>query len=277
LDRTVTIEIENRRLDQPVNAGSQGAQIVGELLGKHRQNGAREVNTGPALPRLRIERGPRADEVGHVGNVNEKAKSTAGTFFDGDGIVEILGGFTVDGHGWRCVEPLAPGKFRAGNARRKLAGRLEHVVGKLQRQAVLLGHDDNVDARIVEMPDGLQDLSFSGSARAAHAQELDRDNISIVSSAAKCRGDVDRIRERWVERIDHSGAACRAEHSDQSPRARRESLDDGTLKPSSAAAPAQPHRHSIPRQSGAERARRNEDVFASAVKDDEPVTIGVPL
>ena len=114
---------------------TETAGVVGEVVREHRRNEAGYVDGEPALGRAEVERRPRRDEEGHVGDVDVGAKAVA-VGEHGDGVVEVLRGLRVDRERGQIAEVGAPFERRLGQrvrlVRPDLAAaqeqRLEHVL-----------------------------------------------------------------------------------------------------------------------------------------------------
>ena len=92
---------------EPVDVRAQAADVGRKLERQHGHGAIGEIDAGAAQPRLLIEGRIGRDVVGHVRDVYLQFVVAALDLPDGDGVVEVAGGFAVDGHDRESAE-IAP-------------------------------------------------------------------------------------------------------------------------------------------------------------------------
>ena len=112
LDAAGGVELDEATEDQAVFRGAEAANAGGELVGEHGNGAIGEVDAGSAKASLEVEVGRRAHVFRDVGDVDlELVAGAVGVFTDQDGVVEIAGGFAVDGDDGQGAEIAARGDF----------------------------------------------------------------------------------------------------------------------------------------------------------------------
>ena len=111
-DRAVEARLTGRRqLDgdaQPILVRPEAAAIVCELRRQHRRGAARHVGREGPARRAAVERRPRGDEGGHVGDVHPGADAAL-LLADGDRVVEVFCGLGIDREGEEIAQVDPPG------------------------------------------------------------------------------------------------------------------------------------------------------------------------
>ena len=96
---------------QAFHLGIEGAQAVGQLLRKHGDHPAREIDRVAPLQGFGVQRAVRPHVVAHVGDGHhqpETAPAVAALALAIHGVVEVLGGLAVDGNQGQMAYVLAP-------------------------------------------------------------------------------------------------------------------------------------------------------------------------
>ena len=163
LDLARPRDVDERRQRQPRLALDQRADAVRELLGQHRQHVPWQVHAGGALHGLLVEAGAFGDVVTDVGDVYAHAQQAvlgvAVQALHGEGVVEVLGVFAVDGEG-RDVAVVGAALHHLGRHRVGHGLRFGHGVAvELRLQAVLDDDCARLDLRVVAGAEELLDLT----------------------------------------------------------------------------------------------------------------------
>ena len=93
---------------ETVHVGIQRAEMVGDLLRKHRQHAVGKVNRGAPISRFRVHGRVGRNKVRHIGNMHAKLKRPIANRLDIDGIVEVARGFRIDGDRVPLSEIITP-------------------------------------------------------------------------------------------------------------------------------------------------------------------------
>ncbi len=127
--RPSAVELHEAAEHEAVFAGAQAADVGGELLRQHGDGAVGEVDAGAAQAGFEIEIGAGANVFGDVGDVDLQLVAAVGALGDEDGVVEVFGGFAVDGDDGQAAEIAAARDFVEVEVR-DAAGFGEDVVGK---------------------------------------------------------------------------------------------------------------------------------------------------
>ncbi len=106
--------------NEAVFVGPEGAHAGGERGRQHRHGAVRKVDAGAAQARFEIERGAGTDVVADVGDVDLELPMAVREWSDEDGVVEVAGGFAVDGDDGEAAEVVPELVLSDGEARRSL-------------------------------------------------------------------------------------------------------------------------------------------------------------
>ena len=97
--------------------------------------------------------------MGDVGDVDLELVVSVGELADEDGIVEVAGGFAVDGDDGEVAEVAAALQFSGRDRRGDGAGFGDDRLGKVVGQVVLANDDLDIDAEIVFVAEDFDDAA----------------------------------------------------------------------------------------------------------------------
>src|SRR5581483_5607734 len=142
------IEFQESREHQAVDVRVQRTDLGGQFDGQHGHSAVRKIYAGTAQARLGIDGGAGTDVMADVRNMYVQGEIAVFQALHPDRVVEVAGGFAVDGDDIEAAEiPAAfqlPGSNHAGDLLRLL-----HDFGwELMRQVVLADHDFDVDTEV---------------------------------------------------------------------------------------------------------------------------------
>ena len=171
-------------LGEPLDLGLQGAELVAERLGQHRNDPVDQVGRVPALAGLVIERRARLHVVGDVGDVHAQPPALLVQGLQREGVVEVLRVGRVDGD-HRCLATVLPAP---DVARRDIGAEAPHLLQdlarELQRQVVLTQHAEHVHAFGGRRTEHLRDPSLGAGVRGLPLAELDHDLVAVARRPA---------------------------------------------------------------------------------------------
>src|SRR5215831_186232 len=173
------VEIHDRAHDQAFLAGLQGTDAVREGFGKHGNRAVDEVDGIAAEAGFAIEGRFRMNVVGDVGDVNLEQPPAVVAACDVNGIVEIAGGFAVNGDDRKLAKVLASGAVGFADGASDLIGVVNDIGRKRVGQVVLANDDFGVDAEIAGTAEDFNDASCGGGAAAAVANEFGVDDRAV--------------------------------------------------------------------------------------------------
>ena len=96
LDRSGSGHLHVADHAQAVDVGLERTHFVRQFLRQHRDHAPREIDRGSTLARIAVDGVAVADVVRDVGDRDDQAIVLALAFAI-DGVVEVLGGFAIDG------------------------------------------------------------------------------------------------------------------------------------------------------------------------------------
>ena len=201
-----------------------------------------------------------------------------------DGVVEIAGGFAVDGDDGERAEIAAAGEFRLADGLRHAFGLLHHFGRKAVREVVFADDDFDVDAEIVGVA---QDLDHAAHRTGAlfrvlqqlhvhdHAVQLfdgsglERTDADAVDGGAGGRelqafGDLDPLPDAVVLRHHVGSMAADAELADHGGVGAFEHLDDLAIGAPAGLDARDAHHHAVAVHGLGGGVGRDEDVAGDA-------------
>ena len=95
---SVAVEGHKNTLGKPIFPFLQAADVVGQRLGQHGNDLARQVNAGAAMAGFIVNERIGSYVMRYVGDVHAKQPVSMLVLFEGYGVVKILGVFRVDGN-----------------------------------------------------------------------------------------------------------------------------------------------------------------------------------
>jgi hypothetical protein len=171
----VGIDVHEAAEDEAVFVWPETADVAGELLGEHGDGAVREVDGVAAEAGLEVEIGAGEDVFGDVGDVDLELVAAVGILRDEDGVVEVLGGFAVDGDDGEVAEVAALGDG-FGVEMGDFAGLGEDLFGEDVREMVLADHHLDVDAEGFGVAEDFDDAAASGAVFAGEVGDFDVDD-----------------------------------------------------------------------------------------------------
>jgi len=117
--------------------------------------------------------------MGDVGDVDLEEPAAVITALDVHGVVEVAGGFAVDGDDGKAAKILAAGEFRFGDGAGELFGFVGNFAGKRVGQVVLADDDFGVHAEIAGAAEDFNDAADGSGAFAAVADQFGIDDGAI--------------------------------------------------------------------------------------------------
>ena len=174
----LSVDMQAHRQRRPVFERAQRAQVVGDALGQHRHDAVGEIDGVAALERLAVERRPRRDVIGDVGDRDGDHEAAVVLALGVDGVVVVFGVHGVDGDEPNAA-PILPMRHR----RRPSAGRLSQRAFRKRVRQAMRGDRDAADRPLgVDGAEPLDDAR-GRRAEAALAQRAQRHEIAVLSAA----------------------------------------------------------------------------------------------
>jgi len=173
------VELQDGAEDEALFARFQRAHAVGKSFGKHGDSAIEEVDGVAAEASFAIKRGFRRDVMGNVGDVDLQEPAAVFAAFNVDGIVEVAGGFAVDGNDGKAAKILAAGEFGFCDGAGELFGFVGNFAGKRVGQVMLADDDFGVHAEIAGTAQDFNDTADGSGAFAAVADQFGVDDGAI--------------------------------------------------------------------------------------------------
>ena len=193
--------------------GVEAADAVGQDRRQHGDDPVDKVDAGAAVICFLVDGRSRADVVADVGDVDAQSEMAVGQADDVDGIVQVLGIFTVDGDELAVAVIAAP--FFQGDRRVDLGGFLLDVVREVERQAVA-GHDDlDIQVLVAVIAEDFRHFPFGFAPFFGPLGDLDQDAGTAAGAAGLVEGHVDVFADAFVVRRDEGAVFFQLERTDQ--------------------------------------------------------------
>ncbi len=143
------IDFHDAGEDEAIEVRAQAADVGREFQRQHGDGAVGEVDAGAAEAGFLIERAVGRDVLGDVGDVDLEFEIVVGEDADEDGVVEVAGGFSVDGDDGERAEVAAVAEFVAGDCGGDLLRFFERGGGEMVREVEFADDDFYVDAEVV--------------------------------------------------------------------------------------------------------------------------------
>ena len=150
---------------QPIHLGHEGAQAIGEGLGEHGNDPAREVDARAPGLRALVQGAARLDVMANVGDGHQQAPSRAASGLGEDRVVEVLGVLPIDGHEGRATQIHSAGEGRLGHLLGKPCHLLFHGLGPVFLQVMGAQHHGQLPF-VIEVSRGREHPFHLAPARA---------------------------------------------------------------------------------------------------------------
>ena len=252
------------------------AQAVGELLGQHRDDAAREVHRVAAVEGVLVERAGGVDIVRDVGDGDDQAVALALALAI-HRVVEVLGGLPVDGDERQLGEVLTPGPVLLAHRFGQLA-RLRLGLGReLEGQVVLAQRDLDLHAGVGIVAEHLDDAADRLGELGGLLDQLDGNDLARLGLLASARGDQDVLRQATVLGDDDHHAVLVDDAADDTGVGALEHLDQLALGAAAAVGAGDAHHDAVAVQYLAHLLGAEEDVGLAVVAAQEAEAVGMTL
>ena len=163
-DLALAVDLGDAGEDEAVFVRAKRTHAGGQGRGEHGDGAVGEVDAGASQPGLKIQRGSRPDIVADIGDVDLELPVSVGERLDENGVVEVAGGFAVDGHDGEAAEVLAESQFFVGEGGDGLGGGVggfcQDVGGEDVGEMVLADDDLDVDTEVVGVAENFEDAAL---------------------------------------------------------------------------------------------------------------------
>ena len=133
---------------QPILIRSQGTDAVAQRFRQHGETGTGKIDAGGPFQGLDVDGAALRHIVADISNGHPQANRAPLFALYGDGVVEVLGRFAVDGHNVELAEIGASLALCSSDDLRNLAGQVLNLPGKAMGQVKLVGNGENFDLRV---------------------------------------------------------------------------------------------------------------------------------
>ena len=195
-----------------VFVGIEAADTVRQDRRQHGNDPVDEVDAGAAVIRFLVDGRARADVVTDVRDVDTQAEMAIRQADDVDGIVQVLGIFTINGDELAVAVIAAP--FFQGDRHIDVGSFLLDVVRKVERQAVA-GHDDlDIQVLVAVIAEDFRHFPFGFASFFRPLGNLDQDAGTAAGAACLIEGDVYVFADSFVVRRDEGAVFFQLERTD---------------------------------------------------------------
>src|SRR5580698_1971547 len=128
------IDFHDAGKNEAVDLRTQATNVGGEFERQHGHGAVGKIDAGAAQAGFLIKRGTGSHVVSDVGDVDLELEVAIAELAYGDGVVEIAGGFAVDGDDREIAEIMAGADFNGWGDWLNCFGCFQHFGGKAVRQ-----------------------------------------------------------------------------------------------------------------------------------------------
>ena len=182
--------------DEAVFVWAQRAHAGGEGGREHGDGAVREVDAGAAEAGFEIKRGGGLDVVADICDVDLELPVAVGQRLDEDGVVEVAGGFAIDGDDGEAAEIMTEGELFRAQRSDGLGGGVvsfsEDVGGEDVGETVLADDDFDVYAEVVGVAEDFEDAALSGAAEGWEVGDFDVDSKAFEGLVLVAGVEVER-------------------------------------------------------------------------------------
>ena len=187
---------------QPLDLRHERAQVIGEVLGQHRQHPIGEIDRRRARTRLAIERGAEAHVMAHIGDRHDQPPAAAADALGVDRIVEVPRVRAVDGDQRQLAQILAALVLGGQNVRLEHVRLMQHLHRKLLRQVVPQDREARRKVRGLHIGEYLDHAAVRGLIAVRPLGDVDDDVVAVLCAVREVTGDLDRIPVARILRLD---------------------------------------------------------------------------
>ena len=170
---------------EAVDAGVETADAIAELLRQHRDDAVNEIDTRAALACLAVERLILTHIPADIGDVDAEEEGTVRIAARKDAVIEVLGILAIDRDDRQVAAVAAASVLLRRGLLLHVIGCLLHVLGERLREVVLAHDRKNVDARVADLAEHLDDLALRIAAAVRPLRDLD-DDLAARLRAVEC-------------------------------------------------------------------------------------------
>ena len=153
------IDFQLHREHQAIDRGFERTDFGGKLEREHGHCAIRKINAGATQKGFFVDRRAGLDVVADVGDVDIQGVVAVGEAVHPYGVVEITGGYAIDGDDVERAEILAAGELVGANDVREALGLFQDFRGKFMGDMMLADDDLDVHAEIVRMAQDFDDAA----------------------------------------------------------------------------------------------------------------------
>ena len=170
---------------EAVDAGVEAADAVAELLRQHRDDAVNKIDTRAALACLAVERLILTHIPADIGDVDAEEEGTVRIAARKDAVIEVLRILAIDRDDRQVAAVAAASVLLRRGLLLHVIGCLLHVLGERLREVVLAHDRKNVDARVADLAEHLDDLALRIAAAVRPLRDLD-DDLAARLRAVEC-------------------------------------------------------------------------------------------
>ena len=170
---------------EAVDAGVEAADAVAEFLRQHRDDAVDEVDTRAALACLAVERLILTHIPADIGDIDAEEEGTVRIAARKDAVIEVLRILTIDRDNRQVAAVAAASVLLRRRLLLHVIGCLLHVLGERLREVVLAHDRKNVDARVADLAEHLDDLALRIATAVRPLRDLD-DDLAARLRAVEC-------------------------------------------------------------------------------------------
>ena len=270
---------------QAIHLGVQGTQAVGELLGQHGNDAAREINAGGTFIGIDVDGIAGVHVMAHVGNGHQQAPALAGRLaapaqcggLTVDGIVKIAGVLAVDGderHIGEIDAALTVAELHGGRQR---LGNLQTGIGEHVGHTVLAHGDLDFHARVVHLAQHFGHPSDGLAIERRRLGEFDHHHLPGTGRADGVTGDEHILAIALVLGGDEPDSVFLEQATDEWLGAAFENFEHLAFGAPLAVVARHARLDAILVEHSPHFIRRQIDIHAPVVRDEETMSVAMPL
>ena len=212
--------------------------------------------------------------MAHVGNRDDEPEAAAVALAI-HGVVEVLGGLAVDRHERQPAQVNPALGILLANFVGKTRCRAPRFGRELERHAVLAQRDLDLHPRIAVVAENLDDTADRRTVLGGLGDELRGHHLPWLRSPVPAGLEQDVRADAAVGGRDEPEAALLVQSTDDAFLRALGDLDDRPLRPAASIDAALPHHHAVAVKHAAHLVRREVEVRAARIRNDEAKPVGM--